>query len=84
MPGRPFAAQARELCPESDEHHAAVWFCQTCRLLEMRLTPITDVLGDLLKDAELTVTYHREVRDGRIVWVSATERNIIGEPRRTK
>lgn len=53
---RPFAAQARRLCPESAEHHDRVWFCQHCRLLEMRLTPITDVIGDLLDDAGLTIT----------------------------
>lgn len=73
MPGRPFAAQARQLCPESEEHHAKVWCCETCSLLEMRLTPVTHLIGDLLEDVDLHVTYHREVRDGRIVYVSATE-----------
>ncbi|WP_301119609.1 hypothetical protein [Mycolicibacterium fortuitum] len=53
---RPFAARARELCSESDEHHDQVWFCTTCRLLEQRLTPISDVLADALKDAALSVT----------------------------
>ncbi|MCV7255669.1 hypothetical protein H7J86_26240 [Mycobacterium hackensackense] len=56
MTGRPFAAQARRLCPESDEHHARVWFCETCRLLEMRLTPITTIMRDLLDDDALRIT----------------------------
>jgi hypothetical protein len=43
------------MCPESDEHHDGVWFCQTCRALESRLTPITEVLKDVLADADLTI-----------------------------
>lgn len=54
---RGYAAQARELCPESDEYHERVWFCGTCRLLEQRLTPVSDVLADALRDAGLTLTY---------------------------
>ena len=53
---RPFAARARELCSESDEHHDQVWFCTTCHLLEQRLTPITDALAGVLEDANLTIT----------------------------
>lgn len=56
MTSRPYAADARRLCPESDEHHDHVWFCQTCRLIEMRLTPITDLVGDLLADTDLRIT----------------------------
>jgi len=56
MTGRPFAARARQLCTETDEHHARVWFCETCHLIERRLTPITDVLGDLLDDPTLRIT----------------------------
>lgn len=51
-----FAAQTRELCPESDEHHEKVWFCLTCKALESRLTPISEALADLLADESLTVT----------------------------
>lgn len=57
---RPFAERARELCSESDEHHDRVWFCQTCRMLEQRLTPIADALREVLDDADLTVSYPRE------------------------
>lgn len=53
---RPFAARARELCSESDEHHDQVWFCTTCHLLEQRLTPITDALAGVLEDANLSIT----------------------------
>lgn len=54
---RPFAAQARTLCPESDEHHARVWFCTTCRMIETRLTPLHMLPGmaELLADANLTM-----------------------------
>jgi hypothetical protein len=58
---RPFAKRARELCPESDEHHDQVWFCMTCRMLELRLTPVTTLLADVLEDADLTLT----IGDGR-------------------
>ncbi|OHT87131.1 hypothetical protein BKG68_12600 [Mycobacteroides saopaulense] len=44
------AARARELCSESEEHHAKTWFCMTCKLLEQRLTPTYDVLAPLLND----------------------------------
>lgn len=47
--------RARQLCSESDEHHARVWFCMTCKMLEQRLMPISEVLADLLADAEVTV-----------------------------
>lgn len=50
-----FAAQARNLCPESDEHHDRVWFCMTCYALRKRLEPISDVLRDVLHDAQLTL-----------------------------
>lgn len=52
---RPFLAQARRLCPETDEHHDRVWFCMTCRMFEQRLTPITVLLADLLFDASLII-----------------------------
>ncbi len=54
---RPFAKRARELCPESDEHHDEVWFCTTCRLLEQRLTPIhmMPAFQALLEEADLTI-----------------------------
>lgn len=55
MTDRPFAAQARQMCPESDDHHDRVWFCLTCRALESRLTPITEALKDVLADADLTI-----------------------------
>lgn len=58
---RPFAARARALCSESDEHHDQVWFCTTCHLLEQRLT--TDVLADLLDDANLVITMKGRSRD---------------------
>jgi hypothetical protein len=50
-----FAAQARSLCPESDEHHDRVWFCLTCRMLEQRIQPVSEVLRDVLADADLTL-----------------------------
>ncbi len=53
---RPFAARARELCPESDEHHLRVWSCMTCQMLERRMMPISDVLADALDDADLSIT----------------------------
>jgi hypothetical protein len=58
---RPFAAQARQLCRESDEHHEKVWFCETCRMLEQRLTPIHMLPGiaEIMDDADITITYHR-------------------------
>lgn len=52
------ATQARQLCPESDEHHDTVWFCMTCKGLESRLTPISEVLHDVLDDAALTIRHH--------------------------
>lgn len=52
-----FSAQSRELCPESDEHHANVWFCLTCRLIEQRLQPITKALKGVLDDADLTFNW---------------------------
>lgn len=64
---RPFAAQARQLCPESDEHHAKVWFCRTCRMLESRLTPLHDIPGmaEVLTDANLSITVdNRELYGG--------------------
>lgn len=42
---RPYAAQARQMCPETDEHHDRVWFCLTCRGLETRLTPVSEFLA---------------------------------------
>jgi transcriptional regulator with XRE-family HTH domain len=57
---RPYAAAARALCPESDPHHDRVWFCTTCRMLEQRLTPISDLLRGVLADADLTVTWRRD------------------------
>lgn len=55
-----FARQARELCPESDEYHDQVQPCPHCKLLEQRLTPITEALADVLKDADLTVEFRWE------------------------
>lgn len=54
---RPFAEQARRLCPESDEHHDKVWFCGHCRMLEQRLTPLHMIpaFKALLADANLTI-----------------------------
>lgn len=49
---RPYAAQARQMCPESDEHHDRVWFCLTCRGLETRLTPVSEFLAELLSEEE--------------------------------
>ena len=48
---RPFAAQARALCPETN--HDDLWFCTTCLMLEQRLTPITMVPGMAWLLAEL-------------------------------
>ncbi|RIT58862.1 hypothetical protein D2E90_20780 [Mycobacteroides abscessus] len=48
--------RARQLRSESDEHHARVWFCMTCKMLEHRLMPVTDVLAALLNDAGLSIT----------------------------
>lgn len=58
---RPFAKQARRLCLESDEHHDRVVFCNSCRMLEQRLTPMHMLPGmaELLADATLTLTYRR-------------------------
>lgn len=55
---RPFAVRARELCPESDEHHDRVWFCEHCWRLEMRLTPLSmmPAMRELLKDADVSIT----------------------------
>lgn len=47
----------RDLCPESDEHHDSVWFCLTCRMIEQRLRPVSEVLKDVLMGADLTVEY---------------------------
>lgn len=55
---RPFAAQARALCPESS--HNGRTECPTCKALETRLTPVTDVLRGVLADADLTITYRRD------------------------
>jgi hypothetical protein len=55
------AAQARSLCPESDEHHDRVWFCMTCKMLERRLTPISEVLRDVLWDSDLSVQFNWKV-----------------------
>ncbi len=51
--------QAREHCSESDEHHARVWFCMTCKALEQRLMPVDAVLASVLADADLTITLWR-------------------------
>lgn len=51
-----FAAQARDLCPESAEHHDNVWFCMTCKAIERRLGPIGETLQQVLLDADLCVT----------------------------
>jgi len=53
---RPFAAQARALCPETN--HDDVWFCTTCWMLEQRLTPIHMVPGmaGLLAEFDLSST----------------------------
>lgn len=48
--------QARQCCPESDEHHGRVWFCMTCKALEQRLMPIEAILGDLVTDLSVTIT----------------------------
>lgn len=57
-----FAAQARSRCPESPEQHDRVWFCLTCRLLELRLTPVSEVLRDVLADADLTLQVNWKAR----------------------
>lgn len=51
--------RARELCSESDEHHARVWFCMTCKMLEQRLMPLSEVLASVLEDAGLAITVPR-------------------------
>lgn len=51
--------RARQLCPESDEHHERVWACMTCKALEHRLMPIGEVLAPLLEDAGLLITLRR-------------------------
>ncbi len=55
---RPYAKAARDLCPESDEHHAKTWFCTTCRMLESRLTPLHEIPGmaEALADADVSIT----------------------------
>lgn len=62
---RPHAETARQRCPESAEHHAQVWFCTTCRLIEARFTPIfdTETLRQLLFDSDVEV--HCKAYDGR-------------------
>lgn len=52
-----FAARARELCPESDEHHDRVIFCTTCHLIARRLQPVHETLRDVLDDAGLTIQF---------------------------
>lgn len=42
---RPFAEQAYHLCVRSGHHDYEAWFCEHCRLIEMRLTPIFDMPG---------------------------------------
>lgn len=61
-PSRPFAQRARELCPDNHDEGC----CQHCRLLELRLTPMHMIPGfaDLLADANLTVTYRRDLPGG--------------------
>jgi hypothetical protein len=54
------AQHARLLCPESDDHHIRVPTCAICKAIEQRLTPVTEVLADVLIDANLTVEFHRE------------------------
>ena len=56
-PSAVWSARARELCPESDEHHERVWFCMTCRTLAFRLQPISEVLADVLADADISITF---------------------------
>lgn len=51
--------RARQLCSESDEHHERVWFCMTCKMLEQRLMPISDVLASVLEDAGPAITVSR-------------------------
>lgn len=51
--------QARERCPESDEHHDRVWFCMTCKAIEQRLMPIDEVLAPDLSAADLTIELWR-------------------------
>lgn len=55
-PGAVWLAKARELCPESDDHHVRVWFCMTCRGIAQRLQPVSEVVADVLADADLTLT----------------------------
>lgn len=49
----------RDLCPESDEHHDSV--CLTCRMLR----PVSEVLKDILADADLTMEF--KWNDARMV-----------------
>jgi len=51
---RPFAAQARALCPETN--HDDLWFSTTCLMMAQRLTPITMVPGMAWLLAELPPT----------------------------
>lgn len=51
-----FARTARSLCTEDHDAPDAPWFCPNCRMLEQRLQPISDVLKDVLADADLTPT----------------------------
>jgi hypothetical protein len=57
MPDRPFAAQARALCP--DLVHDDQTPCPMCERLEKRLQPVTEALSPFLVDAGLTVTVRR-------------------------
>lgn len=40
---RPYAEQAYKMCVQSGHHDDKTWFCEWCRLLEMRLTPIHEI-----------------------------------------
>ncbi|SHX32226.1 Uncharacterised protein [Mycobacteroides abscessus subsp. bolletii] len=48
--------QARELCSESDEHHDRVWFCMTCKALELRLASVSEFVKGI---TDLSVTVRR-------------------------
>lgn len=40
-------------------HHDRVWFCTTCKMLEQRLMPVSEVLASVLEDAGLAITVLR-------------------------
>lgn len=49
--------QARLMC---DRQHAAMSACESCAALERRLMPVTEVLADVLHDADLKLEFRWE------------------------